>query len=283
VFYDFESESIRPVDYLGHYDMLKPNGSEFQVSYDDGYFPRVAVIEGSNPGLITSWQDSIPGVYGFEQDPNKLYVSIAAITPESSPEDPIRTYAYRVFNKDGPPVGGGTFSVSPVNQPLPEPSGIGWGVNVFNREDKPLSDREFSNHLLDADKVDWNFPEPEVLWFEVRNGWMFDSNQDASGVFRYAADAGTQNLLVLVTDVESGDCCYLSTAARVAMLIEGDSYLLIHALTPSAFTHPTEPNWDGILDPGREYTLALDDPNWPGTEYEFEDRLTVSGSNPNGD
>jgi hypothetical protein len=80
-YYDFESEEIVCSDELGYSDTLKPNGSEFQVSYDDGYFPRVAVIEGSNPGLIIREIRS----QAFMALGTTAYVG-AAIAPESSAE-----------------------------------------------------------------------------------------------------------------------------------------------------------------------------------------------------
>jgi len=126
-----------------------------------------------------------------------------------------------------------------------------------------------------------NSPEPDVLWLEVAGGWMFDSRQESSGVYRHPADAETENLLLLVMDADSGEYCYLSAAVRVVLLGEGNKYLLMHALTPAAFANPADPDWAGILGPGHEYLLALDDPHWPGIEYEFEDRLNVIGSNPN--
>jgi hypothetical protein len=57
--------------------------------------------------------------------------------------------------------------------------------------------------------------------------------------------------------------------------------LLIHALTPAGFENPLDPEWPGILSPEHEYTISLDDPRWPGLEYEFSDKLTISGTNPN--
>lgn len=281
VYYDTESENITPVDLLGYHDLLKPNGKEFYVSYRDGFFPRVAVVEGSNPLAITSWTDSIPGVLTFDQDPNKLWVDIAAITDTGNPSDPWRVYSFRVFNQDGQAEGGGTFAVSPVDLPVQAPVGIDWGVNVFNRESKSLTEREFTTHVVDADAVYGDAPEPDVLWLEVGGGWLFDSSQEAGGVYRTPDEAQTGNLLIAVTDESSGDKYFMGTAVRVVLPSEGDSFLLLHELSPADFAKQTDPDWVGILNPGHEFTLALDDPRWTGAEYEFEDKLVVIGTNPN--
>jgi len=281
VLYQYETGAVVPVDLISYIDILKLKGSEFKVTYNDGLYPCIAIIEGNNPDLIDNWDDCIPGVFTIEQNPNKLWVDITVLTPVGNPEDPILTYSYCVFNEDGSKAGCGTFAVAPTDPPAVKPHGVAWGVNAFNRGDRLLDERDYSQHSVNANSVTWDSPTPDVLWFEVSDGWMLDPQQNATGVYPVPEAADTENMIIAVRESQTSEACYFSTAMRAVILSQQSTYLLIHALTPADFENPLDPEWPGILSPEHEYTLSLDDPRWPGLEYEFSDDLTISGSNPN--
>lgn len=278
LFYDFESGGMKPQDEAAYNDVLKINGDEFFIYSEGGVYPKAAVKETHNPETITSLEDGIPGVASVAESCGRLLIDISVLTPQGNPGDPVRTYCYKFFNADGSSIGWGEFDVAPDGSLLVSPEGVAWGVNVWDREERELVDRTYDNFTVDGDTV--GTATPDVLWFEIEGGWLYDSDQYYKGMYSYFP-SDFDNMLIRVKSTASADTYYIEGGLRLAGVNSSGSYILIHEITNIEWRNPGVPGWPGILESGASYSLSLDDPHFEGIEYMFEDELLTTGTNPN--
>jgi hypothetical protein len=120
-----------------------------------------------------------------------------------------------------------------------------------------------------------------VLWFEFGGGWVFDYNED---------DLTNSNVKVRIVDNESAAEAAMTMALRIVGFgATPDTYIAIHRLdlmNPDSgawadWKAPGNPINLGILDPGRNFTVHLDDPLYPGIDDTYTQNLFVTGTNPN--
>lgn len=278
VYYDFDDGQLKPTDPEAYNDILKTNGDEFFLHVSGSVYPKAAVMETDNPDLITSLDDGIEGVFSTGESPGRILINIVLLTLQGNPGDPVKIYCYKFFNADGTAVGYGTFDVAPIGSFNTQPLGLGWGVNVWNREEREIAERTYDNFTTDGSRVGTS--TPDVLWFEIAGGWLFDPDQDEQGI--YAVFPGDcENLLIRVQDADQGDYLYAEGALRIAGIGATGSYLIIHTVTNLDWSWPGVPGWPGILRAGHMYDLSLDDPHFPGLEYTYPQKLVVIGTNPN--
>ena len=261
-------------------DALKVNGMEFAVeAVGPEQFPRIIVQETGNPYDIDFDDESEPGVMVAQRCPGRLVVDIAALTIGGGPGDPVRQYAYRCFNSDGFVIGHGYFDVSPIGGFAPQPVGVDWGVNVWDREEREIGDRDFSYKVLDGSTI--GGVEPDVLWFELSGGWLHDWEQDDSQVYAGNPYPETANVTVRIEDQSTEDWMFLECSLRIAGIGPSATWIVVHKPDVMAFRFPGVPGWPGIFEPDHTYDVQLDDPRFFGAEYTYSGALTVTGTNPN--
>lgn len=272
-----------PDDQTAWDDILKLNGDEFVLGVGAaGAYPRIATIAGTNPASIQSLDDNEEvGIIIIDRNKSRMVVDVGWVTYSGNPGDPDRNYAYKMFTESGTPVGQGTFVAAPMGVFSAKPVGKNWGVNVFNREERELADREYTNFVIIGDNAQNANPAKDVLWFEIAGGWMFDWDQDATGVYQTPDFALGNNVLIKATDNDNMENHYMSLGLSVIGLTALGDYIAIHIVTADDFDKAGAPGWAGKFDPGHNYTLELDDKHWAGVEWTFDTNfLTVSGNNP---
>jgi len=177
------------------------------------------------------------------------------------------------------PYGEGTFVCSPVQTPPDTPTAVDWGINLWNREDGNLNDRDYATHVLNADTV--GSPTPDVFWFELRDGWFFDSDQVDEEVFSAADGSADDNVKVCFEDTADASMMYADCTLRIVGLTYHRNYIMLFIPTAAAFANPGASDWPGIFDTGHTYNIHLEDPHFTGLEDTFTEQLTVTGANPN--
>ena len=271
VFYDLFPGDFLFQDEEGFDDILKINGDEFILQARHmQLFPRVTVIEGTDPSLINPQTEGIVGVVPSERNPHHIILDIGFISYPGGVGDPTREYAYKVFMADDTVLGIGTFDVSPIGLSVDPPTGYNWGVNAFDREERDLSERGYSNAVVYGSTVGGT--TPDVLWVEFYGGHIFWPSSES--------DLEAPNVRVRLTDAVDEGYMEIPLLMRIAGLGAQGSVICIHPFVNEDFANPGYPGWPGILDDACTYEVALDDPHWPGIEHEFSETLSVNG-NPN--
>ncbi|MBN2083252.1 fibronectin type III domain-containing protein [bacterium] len=279
VYYDSIEEAIKPEDPVGYNEILKTSGQEFALDYRGEMYPKVAVAEIASPDQIHSLADGIPSVYVSHHSPHRLCLDISAISVEYPSGFPDRTYSYKLFAHDGTALGKGSFTLAPVDYEPAKPTGIDWGVDVWAGTGIEVGGQDYVYHYINASHV--NSDSPDVIWFEIQDGWFFDPDQPDSGVYNAAADSPNGNVKVCFESEVLGDLMYADCTLRMVQTVTENSYIMLFVPDERAFTHPTAPDWPGILEPGNSYFVRLDDVRYDGYEDTLEYMLAITGENPN--
>jgi len=282
VYYDFETSSLQPEDDIAYLDELRVDGDEFYIKENGGLWPKVAVMQTSNPAMITQLSDGIADVYSFAPSPGRLLINISIITIEGNIGDETEYYSFKFFNDDGTAVGQGTFDFEPIGDFKTKPVGVNWGVNVFDREELDMNSRVYDDFTIDSTTVGWDAGRPDVLWFEFGGGWMFEILQDPEGTVASFDVNDNPNVHVYAIAREGGDNFFMEMSLRVIGLTAAGNTIAIHTLTPSDWRYPGVGSWPGRFTQGELFDLYLDDPHYAGQEYQFAQPLLVTGPDPNG-
>jgi PKD repeat protein len=267
--FDLESGSVDPMDPVAYEDALKINGAEFTFSIADWeIYPRITVVEGSDPSVIDPGTTGIGSVLLPARRGGAITADVVVLTRATGPGDPVITYAYRLFDVDDSIVAQDTFQVTPTDITPPPPEGRGWGINVWNREEREIGDQVYVHHVADGGTC--GSETPDVLWVEFSNGWMFDTQ----------SLAGLNTRLVLKD--QGGEASHsLPFSLRMGETgAAGNGYICTHEITSDDFRRPDLPDWPGILEPGHTYDVGLDDPLTSGVDFVFDAPLEVTGTNP---
>ncbi len=225
-----------------------------------------------NPNIITSLDyEGVEGILIPVQNGNRIVADIRVVTGPPQPGDDDEYYAYKLFNADGSAVGQGTFFVPVLGIATPGPTGVNWALNVFNREERELSDRDYQDRTLDSSRV--GTLAPDIIWAEFRDGWMFEA-------FESAPDRPYVNVHMNLDDQEAaGGEMDVDLSLRVAGLTPGGAYLAIHEVVRDDYFDILQPGF-GILRKGHVYNVGLDDPRTPSLDHEFAFPLLVTGDLP---
>jgi hypothetical protein len=251
------------------------------------YYPRVVIKNDAN-GAITDMDDPGQEVTPvISRGAGRLVVSTASITPGGGdPGSPPIKYNIAVYDQGGIPLGTGQFTFQPGSAGFTiSPGDLHWGVNIFNREDRDFADMIFDEgtvpevHTVDGTNLNnAAFPVP-VLFFEFYGGAMFDWNQDENKTEGPHAPS-SPNAYVFVHGVNTNRDMDMVMGLRVTGIAPNGDYLCIHTLGLGDFIKPGTPGWNGVLDPGEDYQLTLED-TWSNSSTPFTELLHVTGNNPN--
>ena len=284
VYLDTDLGSLVPNDVEGYNDILKTTGDEFIIGVSGGIWPKVAIVETGDPNTINSLSDGMSGIISYLPSPGRLRCDVSVITTAGDPGDPDEEYSFKWFNSDASVVGQGTFTYTPTGTYQVQPVGRYWGVNVFDREEGDLADRDYTGkNIVDGSSVAGANPTPDVLWFEFGGGWMYESEQNAEGIYSSASAADDVNVLVHLVNSVTDEDFYMGLGVRAAGLTTSGDIIAIHSLTQLAWTYSGIPAWPGKLESGQSYDVWLDDPAFAGGdgEYHYSTPLVVTGPNPN--
>lgn len=279
--------NVVPTDADGFNDVVKATGSGFSLTSDarDGggfdNFPVVIVALGNDPGIITSSTVSEPVSIAF-RGPSSIVLDISSITfAGTNPVD----YCFKVFGAaaeqaNWPTLGTGTFTYSPTGIAPASPSGVDWGINIFDdaaRGDLDLAGRDYSNKQLNASSIGQT--ASDVLFVEVSNFGFFD--WDLTDPFDYLQPYSGTNTRLRFTDVNDGSQTYaIALVPCAGNLGVTGSIIAMFEFTNEQFS-AAQPGWQGILTPGETYSLTLQDPLAPANDFTFPDNMIVIGTNPN--
>ncbi|MBN2082181.1 hypothetical protein JW859_08225 [bacterium] len=282
VYYSFETSSLEKEDEFAYLDELRVDGDEFFIRENGGLWPKVAVVQTSNPSTITQLSDGMADVYSFAPSPGRLLINISIITIEGNIGDETEYYSFKFFNDEGGAVGQGTFDFEPIGDFKTKPVGVNWGVNVFDREELAMNARAYDDFTVDSTTVGFDAARPDVLWFEFGGGWMYQTDQDPKGVSSSLDVSVSPNVHVYVEQRDGGENFYMELSLRVIGLTAAGNTIAIHSLTPSAWRYPGVPGWPGKFTQGELFDLFLDDPHYAGQEWQYPQPLLVTGPDPNG-
>ncbi|MBN2082208.1 hypothetical protein JW859_08365, partial [bacterium] len=272
--------SVDPEDPVGYNDILKTNGDEFSFSMHDKIYPDIVLVETADPATIEyNDPDELTGVIPVEYNSGRICVDIAVLTVLGQPGDPTRTISYRLFESDQTPVGCGTFTIEPLGSLLAAPTGVDWGINVWDREAKAIADRTYDDFTLDGAAV--GTATPDVLWFELKDGWFFDFDQIDNTAFRSTDSSSNDNVKIRFEDAADGSYMYADCSLRIAELGADPGYIALFVPSIYAFKYPGIPGWPGIFETGHTYSIQLEDIHYAGIEHTFANSLIVVGTNPN--
>jgi PKD repeat protein len=258
VIIDVVDDFVVPEDITGYNDLLKLSGQEFELSIEqpsDEVFPRITVVQGSDPEVIDASTVGEAGIIVVDRNPGRILVDVSAL-PDPSPGD--QAYAYKLFNNDDSEAGSGTFTIQGLFIPPTAPTCVAWGVDAFDREDIPLEDRHYDNFTVSQGDV--ATPTPPVLWVEFNDG----SLADFDGILP------DNNVRLLIEESTNALADYeVALDVRVAGINGMNRFIAVYPLKEIDFFDGIGP---GNLMPGMEYTLTVNDANGADT---YAQTLTV--------
>jgi len=280
------TNSLEPLDAEAFADILKINGDEFAISrIDTTTYPLVGIKETDNPNDITSATDpsNIAGIIVNEANPHRVRVYVGPTTPSGgSVGDPDKTFAVKLFGPGDNAIGQATYNVAPIQIDPPPPAGIRWAVNVWDREGMEIADRvpAFDTWAVNGDTIGPGHITPDVIWVEFGGGWVYDFTEDPAQI------DGTNNVKILLEDNATASQDYMAMMLRIIGLDATGNYLAVHPVATTDFVNPILPGGGpGKLNPGHDYLVQLDSPQYPGIDFAFDGPsdhdLVVTGSNPN--
>lgn len=290
------SGSASPVDSVAYADVLKDptTTSEFPISIKvvdvGGHpayvpYPTIMIKEGTDASGFT--EDDPDGIAGITiplsggRESGRLNVDITNLILNLPPPvsgDPPLNYCYKVFGATAE-VGTGRFIVPNEPLELQTPVGAAWGINVGNRGDWNKLDFNLLCTNFAVNGSTMNTPTPDVLWVRFNGGTRM------LGWDEYWSGATTSNVQLVIEDITEPATMYRGLSTVCIGVTANNDYIAIHHLNRndgSRFVDwvDSPPN-GGVLTPGHEYTLALDDSTTGTLDYIFPQTMAVVGNNPN--
>lgn len=261
------SRTFDGTDDIGYNDFIKVQGDngEFNLAYHDvdpDRLPRVIVIEGTI-GEIGPATISESALVPDGMNPNKMVLDIATLGGGNFGELP-KEYAFKLYDKFDNEMGSGTFEIAPMPIAAPGPTGLQWGINVFDILGRGMADyaiSDWSYQILQADSVGTG--TPDVMFVEFTDGT----------VSNWPATLGNGNMEIVFRDA-GGATMNVPVDIRAVGLGAGINLIAIHEFVDSDFFSIANP--DGLLKTNESYFIDLEDPNTADSpDYTFADLMIV--------
>jgi hypothetical protein len=269
-------ETITPTDPNGFNDILKTSGDEFVIGINSGQiYPRFTVIAGTmaEEGQILADTEGLPGMNVVTREAGRIVVNVLA-APQ--PDQGELSYVYKLFNEDDSVVGAGSFFKQALGFEEPNPSGVQWGVNVFDRaatDGDLVDDRQFTDFGVQGSTI--FEAEPDVLWFEFNGGTVWDADG-------FAPDNNVKAVMELDNDNIILAPNFMNLELRIVGVGANNNYIAIHTVTDFDFFDPLTPGWPGNFIAGENYFVHLQDPTKPGQwQFTYPQQLFVEDAPPN--
>jgi len=288
--------SVSPVDAVAYSDILKDpsSNSEFPVSIKvvdiGGHpayvpYPAIMIKAGTDAsGFTENDPDGIADIaipLSGGREGGRLVVDISALMlalPPPVSGDPPLNFCYKVFGQTVD-VGCGKFTVP--NEPLDmvTPAGAAWGINVGDRGDWNKIDFNLLATDFAVNGSTMNTPTPDIFWVRFNGGTrVLDWDE-------YWAQDSSNNIELVLEDLTNPAELHTGLSVVAIGVTTNNDYIAVHHLNrndgSSYVDWVDSPPNGGVLNPGDEYNVMLDDPSTGGIDYIFPQTLSVIGTNPN--
>ncbi|GEM_PF-2142963 len=275
--YNIATDEIQPEDQEAYDDIIRmykgveePADEFFYENAGGTLHPKVIVVMDSDPSGIDYDDAGEAGVVKAYTCPGYLVVDIAVLTTGGGPGTEPEDYGFAVFTADEYRLGGGNFTVhfDPFT-PL-DPTGIDWGINIYDDAARGdlVGPPMYTLHEVSGPSA--LSTTPDVLWVEFGQGVIgnFDEPQ---------ADA--PNCMVRLHHDTEGD---LDLMWDPRMITGGaGGIIMVHGFQPLDWSVPGSPGVGGPLDTGLFFDVQLVDPTGAVTYETLPNQLAVTGANPN--